>query len=50
MRVGELWRLRYEDVLRENEKLKDKNKKLTNQLVATIGVILIMFIYEIIKK
>lgn len=48
MRVDDLWRNRYDALLKENEQLKDKNKRLTNQLICTIGVVLITLISEII--
>lgn len=48
MRVNDLWRRKYDDALIEIERLKVKNTKLTNQLICTIGVVLITWISEII--
>lgn len=50
MKVGNLWRNRYDDAMKENKKLKERNKVLVNQLITTIGVVVIMFIYVEIKN
>lgn len=50
MKVGDLWRSRYDDAMKENEQLKDKNKILTNQLICTISILLILVVYEITIK
>jgi len=49
MKIGNLWRSRYDDAMKENKILKERNKILVNQLITTIGVVIIMFIYYIIK-
>jgi hypothetical protein len=50
VKSGNLWRSRYDDLLIENRKLRESNKILKNQLYVTIGVALVIFIYEIIKN
>jgi hypothetical protein len=49
MKVGNLWRSRYDDAMKENKILKNENRYLKGQLITTIGVVVIMFIYYIIK-
>lgn len=49
MKVGNLWRSRYDELLKENIKLKERNKILTSQLIATIVFAFVAIIYGIIE-
>lgn len=49
MKVGNLWRMKYDALLKENKRLKNDNDYLKSHLFTTIGVVIVMFIYSIIK-
>jgi hypothetical protein len=49
MKVGNLWRMRYDALLIENEKLKKDNLYLKGQLTITIIALVISIIYSIGK-
>lgn len=49
MKISDLWRMRYDALLSENEKLKKHNKMLNSQLIATILALIVIFIYSAIN-
>jgi len=49
MKVGELWRKRYDEALKEKQKLEERVNTLTYRLYATVGYALLLSILYIIK-
>jgi hypothetical protein len=45
MKASNLWRIRYDELLINHEKLKEQNKVLKNQLISTVSIFIVSIIY-----
>ena len=50
MRVSDLWRNKYDALLKENIKLRERNILLSKQLVGTIVALIVSVIYSFFKS